>query len=237
MRPPTYSLAENVYICTTDMHCIILDVRKDNYLSVPAREFLSLGPWLYGWTRTIFDSCESMSMEVQELANQLVGAGILVCNDSCPRPVKVAPYIEPSSMLTAPPLGRLSWNSVAAQYSICMLACARAACLLRHHKIEAIVASVRRQANANTGRPFDQQRISNLVSIFNRFRSYFPHDYVCLFDSLALLKFLSFYGYHPVWIFGVSAEPFMAHCWLQQDEMVLNDTLAAVRSYRIIMTA
>ncbi len=58
----------------------------------------------------------------------------------------------------------------------------------------------------------------------------------CLFDSLTLLNFLARYGIFPDWVFGVQARPFAAHCWVQLDEIVFNDTVEHVGGYTPIMT-
>jgi hypothetical protein len=50
-----------------------------------------------------------------------------------------------------------------------------------------------------------------------------------------LSEFLARHGIHPVWIFGVQARPFAAHCWLQLNGTVLNDTVDHVIGYTPIM--
>ena len=57
----------------------------------------------------------------------------------------------------------------------------------------------------------------------------------CLHDSLALLEFLARHGIFPDWVFGVRARPFVAHCWVQYEDMVFNDTVEHVTGYIPIM--
>ena len=57
----------------------------------------------------------------------------------------------------------------------------------------------------------------------------------CLLDSLTLIHFLSAEGIHPDWVFGVKTEPFDAHCWVQQGELLLNDVPDRVRQYSPIL--
>lgn len=47
----------------------------------------------------------------------------------------------------------------------------------------------------------------------------------CLLRSLALQKFLARYGYPSAIVFGVRLHPFRAHCWLQREAIILNDTI------------
>lgn len=82
---------------------------------------------------------------------------------------------------------------------------------------------------------FDFDAAATLVRQFNTLRPWFPRNYLCLFDSLALLELLARYHLFPSWVFGVHAEPFEAHCWVQQHDVVLNDTLARVERFAPIM--
>jgi hypothetical protein len=58
-----------------------------------------------------------------------------------------------------------------------------------------------------------------------------------LFESLALLEFLARYNFFPQVVFGVVADPFQAHCWLQEGSTILNDDLERVGRYRPILSA
>lgn len=57
-------------------------------------------------------------------------------------------------------------------------------------------------------------------------RRYVPIEPCCLLDSLALLRFLSRRRLPARIVFGVTLAPFAAHCWLQADGVVLNETLS-----------
>jgi hypothetical protein len=57
----------------------------------------------------------------------------------------------------------------------------------------------------------------------------------CLHDSLAVLEFLARHQLFPSWVFGVRARPFAAHCWVQHDGFVCNDTVEHVSGYVPIM--
>ena len=58
----------------------------------------------------------------------------------------------------------------------------------------------------------------------------------CLFDSLALMRFLSYYVIFPTCVIGVQTGPFGAHCWVQHDAVVFNDAPEYVRRYTPILT-
>ncbi|MEW9573842.1 lasso peptide biosynthesis B2 protein [Rhodanobacter sp. Si-c] len=57
-------------------------------------------------------------------------------------------------------------------------------------------------------------------------RRYVPIEPICLLDSLSLLRFLSRRRLPANIVFGVTSEPFTAHCWVQAGDIVLNETLS-----------
>ncbi|MCD9125783.1 lasso peptide biosynthesis B2 protein [Luteimonas fraxinea] len=74
------------------------------------------------------------------------------------------------------------------------------------------------------------------VEAFTRARLLVPIEPRCLLDSLSLLRFLARRGLYAHLIFGVSMDPFAAHCWLQTDDLVLNDSVGNVMAHTPIRT-
>jgi len=66
---------------------------------------------------------------------------------------------------------------------------------------------------------------------FARARRYVPIEPICLLDSLSLLRFLSRRGLTANIVFGVTSEPFTAHCWVQAGDIVLNETLSDANAH------
>jgi hypothetical protein len=62
-----------------------------------------------------------------------------------------------------------------------------------------------------------------LLATFNRWRPWFPRRRLCLFESLALMRFLLGAGCSADLVFGVRAMPFAAHCWVEREGGVLED--------------
>lgn len=50
----------------------------------------------------------------------------------------------------------------------------------------------------------------------------------CLLNSLTLKRLLRRHGIAARWVFGVAADPFEAHCWLQVGDAVAGDTLMRI---------
>lgn len=68
-------------------------------------------------------------------------------------------------------------------------------------------------------------------------RRYVPLRPVCLLDSIGLLEFLAARQCAADLVVGVGAKPFAAHCWVQQGEQALNETLLRVAGLAPIAAA
>ena len=104
-------------------------------------------------------------------------------------------------------------------------ACHWAARTLRTRSLREILAWARR-ARA----PADNVR-RTLVSRFLALRPLYPRDYNCLFDSLALSRFLRERCASGDWVFGVRGAPFAAHCWVEIEGVPVNDDPDFVAPY------
>lgn len=110
---------------------------------------------------------------------------------------------------------------------------------LHSKSIESIVTSVQYRKGSCAGIALgcvDTSRLRELVTVFETLRPiFYTANSACLFDSLLLLEFLYRYGFFPTWVFAVQMEPFSAHCWVQQDEFVLNDRTINTNLFTPIM--
>jgi hypothetical protein len=62
-----------------------------------------------------------------------------------------------------------------------------------------------------------------------------PIDGACLFRSHMLRAYLARLGHRTDWVFGVRTWPFRAHCWLQVEDVVLDDEAERVAAYSPIL--
>ena len=233
---PLY-IADNIFLCLTEDYCVILDLRADNYLCMERKNMTALGPWLEGWPSSTQGSPPAfMPDELASFTAKLLEAGILTRDNRQSRsaaPTAVYPstdvYKELGSGTARPSL--LDWYRFA-------LAAHSAHVALKRGRLEDTVRSVSNRRNLsddNLTDPGSTDELSVLVAKFNTMRQAFPRRYLCLYDSLALVNFLSRFNFFPQWVFGVRSNPFMAHCWVQSGSVVLNDTLDQVCSYTPIM--
>jgi Transglutaminase-like superfamily len=237
---PKYFLREHAYICRVRRHWIILDVCRDRYLCIPSEQFASIGPLIRGWSTATGDS-PSLSQHLREegetYAAQLIAKGVLSEDSKYARELPLSPIAPPTSILDTDDLGVPLTLRMLCIPSF-FVACATAAQRFRLHTFESTVAVVKERRDRVNGAAgsFDFQRARILVSVFKVLRLWYPRSYLCLFDSLALLEFLALHGLYPRWTFGVTADPFLAHCWLQEGSIALGDSLARVSAYTPIMS-
>lgn len=232
-------LSKHTYYCLADNHYVFLDLREDQYLCLARAESGVLGGLLSGHNS---DSTYPMDARLIEQQNsdsnttirRLLGRGLLVDNEIDGK-LPALPRVEQ-------PVTSLAEEAAERQpsYSLTEIwrffgAAASASKDLRFRPIEQTVRRVERRKPSYATVP-DYNEISDLYGIFQALRPYYPRPYLCLFDSLALIHFLARYGLFPQWVYGVQLEPFNAHCWIQVDDRVINDTVDGVRNYTPIMS-
>ncbi len=232
-------LRPHIFLSLANRYVVILDVREDRYLSVHRRHFDLLAPWLSGWpgAQDITDEPHgpSLGAAAAELAAQFTSRGILTSDPVASKPVCPIsiPVAKARCRLDEP----LSRRSIAAKAASFFLSCRRADRALRRMTFEAVIrhAASRHRANLDIVTPTSMRQAARTFEIFRTLRLLYPRPYLCTFDSLALLELMAGCGLHPLWVFGVRADPFYAHCWLQYGEMLLNDSTERVSRLTPIM--
>lgn len=184
-------------------------------------------------------SCVSASMG-DEAIGALTEAELLTRDPGRGRPFAPTPHLSPTTDLSGYPVGRapeIGPGHVARFLAAAALTAAR----LRWSSLSRIVARLRdrkRRNPSHLGGSFSRSgRPRELVEIYKRLRPlvYTTRDQ-CLFDSLALVEFVAAHGLLPTLVMGVRMGPFAAHAWVQDDGVVLNDTVANVARFSTIMT-
>jgi hypothetical protein len=231
----TYYITRHAALCPTSRYWVVLDAQNDAYMCIPRRAFGPLVPLIHGLKHPpVEDTSDATAIaEADTLAKELVAKGILSKQPAPPRSFDLSDTPTPQYQLNGyepQPSTIFKASALPAFWR----ACAEARAQLRHRNIAAtldIVTERKHSQQAGRSKQADCARLSLLVRTFLGLRLLFPHPCVCLFDSLALLNFLARYRLFPVWVFGVVADPFEAHCWLQHDETVLNDSVSRVRGF------
>ncbi|MCL7714975.1 lasso peptide biosynthesis B2 protein [Stenotrophomonas mori] len=69
------------------------------------------------------------------------------------------------------------------------------------------------------------------VQAFQRARRQVPVPTRCLLDSLTLTRVLACRGQDSRIVFGIAHAPFSAHCWVQVDGLVLNESVGTAMAH------
>ena len=219
-----YRLRENLSCCDVDGHMIFLDVAQDRY-------FRLTGPLEKAMRH--FRAHEGVASTLLE---RLAVARILVEASGREASATIANIQRPSR------------SAIEQAFAIENSRLSAAVVF----EVMAIILSIRRQlkscpfktildkASAYRGRKVDVHEVATPAlerslllanGQFARARRYVPTEPVCLLDSLSLLRFLSRRGLPANIVFGVTPEPFSAHCWIQAGDMVLNETLSDAHAH------
>lgn len=244
MQP--YLLAPHVYPCVVGQHVVLMDLERDKYVAVvPAHR---LAPWVRGWpvaAQQPSGTPDNQDGEPDALVSQMLAHGMLVTDPHVGKPAVPVTTARPQRTLVEFDLD-LRPRVSAAQLLRFGRSCLQAQLSLKLRPIQSIVESVRerkarlaargaRGSDPAGGREWARD-VRPLVTAFTRLRPlFYTLRAACLLDSLTLLHFLSADGICPDWVFGVKTEPFDAHCWVQQGEILLNDVPDRVRQYSPIL--
>ena len=234
-----YQLSPYVYACSTGRNCMFLDLQRDRYLSVPQALMDELAPQIRAWhLPTNLQQRQTLPQEdLTELIDDLLTAGILrPCGDDFSAPPNMPPpasrdFTSTSSTAAAPDTPTCRASAFVALLS--------ADFALRRLPLSQIVRRLSAHPSPAGANPAANHlhAACALAARFRSVRPWYPRDYLCLFDSLALTLFLLRHRMRASWIFGVREDPFAAHCWVQYGAIVLNEHLDRTRLYTPIMAA
>ena len=235
-----YGLVNHVFLCADEEYIVVLDLRRDRYFTFDATRTAALSPELPGWPTpppASDNSISALELTAEEAAAPLLRQGWLL---EAPAASKAATPVQssPPRMDLLAALKVESPTIGARAVVTFVIASVFAKLALRFLRLERVIRRVAERKTAHPGarRPVDVARLRQLVDTFARLRIFlFSHRGKCLHDSLSLLEFLARHGIFPDWVFGVRARPFAAHCWVQYEDMVCNDTVEHVTGYIPIM--
>lgn len=237
----SYFLSPHVHVCVAGKQVVLLDLERDKYLSLAYEH--PLGRWVRGWP-------------VRSPESTVAPCGVSAPSDAEPENELLAKMISQGLIVRDPAVGKEAAPVVARQARTALVeydlnvrprttfeqlwrlfsAHMAARWFLKQRPIKQVVeaASLRKRRAPSTH--LSIPRVRPLVNAFVHLRPwvYTSRD-ACLLDSLTLVNFLAGYGMFPEWIFGVKTDPFYAHCWVQQEDFVFNDTPDHVRGFSPIL--
>jgi hypothetical protein len=226
---------------------VLLDLQRDKYVGVGREQMASLAALVKGWPRVgTLPPAESPDADVrtpnaraESVVNKMLAAGMLTTDASVGKEAKPVEVPRPETALVEEDLE--SQPEITFGHVMRFLWAATLTTLsLRCRSIESIIAGVEaRNARAGVlGETLNLDNARHAVAAFIRLRPLlFGAQDACLYDSLALLRFLSYYEVFPTCVIGVQTGPFGAHCWVQHDAVVFNDAPEYVRRFTPILAA
>jgi hypothetical protein len=234
-----YFLSKDCFVCNAQGYWIILNVNRDKYLCVTHADLASISRRLHGWRNHIgtVGRFPQFGGEADSLIASLMSSGIITGN-----PNDGKPFAESECPACEKAMGHPEFYAPATHSVLSItrffLACMKIDWQLRRKRLSRILARIeRRRLRARSSAIIHNvTHTSKLMAAFEDLRGLYPRPYLCLFDSLALLEFLASYHSFPQIVFGIVADPFQAHCWLQEGNVLLNDDLERVGNYKPIVS-
>lgn len=219
-----YFLRENVFFCIVDNHCVFLDLRNDQYLCLEPKK-TAIFKAFFGKK-----SQNTSKEEIKKLADELFFQELITLHPNNHEILATAPPQKPVKDLIGYDIGKKP--KIHLGHILCFLIAATSSKIrLKHQPLDKIIARVKKKKahyhKKNRIQKIPFNRLKELVEIFNRLRPLlFTAQNQCLYDALSLNAFLNKYHIYPDMVFGVKMGPFAAHCWVQYNDVILNDTVA-----------
>lgn len=208
-------LAADTRCAAVDEDIVFLEVRRGRYFCLPGAAG-ALQP----------DASGSFRVTSPDVANELLAAGLLTWDGSMAAPPSICvPAPRESALRNAYPPP--AWSD----FPGAVAALAGAARGYWRRPFRDIVAAVRPPRL----KPECDAATRAAVDRFHRWVPYAPVSGKCLLRSFMLRRQLEREGLSAAWVFGVATWPFLAHCWLQQGDVVLDDEVERVVKYTPIL--
>ena len=217
---------EDLAFCRLDGGLIFLDVRRDAYFRLSSR-----------LERAFIACLENSECDDSEVA-KLIARGILVEG--------LAPAV-PASTLAAPTRSAVEQGTIEGAPSLwdvleTIYITSAVRVQLRVQKLHRILHAldVYRQCRAplesTSNDPAIESSLRSAAHAFLHARRYVPIETRCLLDALSMTRYLAKRGHHVRIVFGVTEDPFAAHCWVQVGDLLLSDAIGNVETYTPIWT-
>lgn len=212
-----YRLREGLSYCEVDGCLVFLDLETDRYFRLPDRLGAALVAALRGDERpdADIDTLIAKTILVSSPASHLFSPA---------RPIATPSRSAVEHRAKAPAIHALTVLEVAT------LVCSTQLQLKTRRLARILAALVARRQRLTAGAPAPTaprvpDRLLDAAALFRQSRACVPIEPCCLLDSIAMVNFLARRRLPTTITFGVTLDPFAAHCWVQAGGWVLNDTV------------
>jgi hypothetical protein len=240
---PTYFLAPHVYPCVTADHVVLLDLDRDKYVGVAREQVSALARRVRGWPRLgvalSIDATEikTPGKRAESVFAKMLAARMLTTDSHIGKEASPVDIPPASDALVQPDL---NWRPRITLTDVMrfLLASMLTSLSMRFLPLRSVMTGVmkRKAEGLAASGPVDIAIARRATESFIRLRPLlFGSQDACLYDSLALTRFLSYYRQYPGCVIGVQTAPFGAHCWVQEAGFVFNDAPEYVRRFTPIL--
>ena len=200
------------------------------FLDIPADRYVCLGG-LAGRALSTIASAVDLTLPEQEALQPLLKAGFLrtdapetaVCH-----PPSISFRSSLPGVMSAP---FIPHEMLAVAYHMARQQHAAKTCSL-HDMIDGFAT---RKSLCRAQKDDEHHRAIRIATAFDRMSLLLGAYDRCLARSFALARYLTARNVACDLVFGVSMDPFAAHCWVQHDGVILNDHLDHVRTFTPIL--
>lgn len=214
-------LRDDLSYCLVDGHPIFLDIRDDRYFRLSGE-----------FERLFVGHVGNAAQSPQELA-PLIERDILTKTPPRHSAQVVAVPTASCSALESSPMREVFHLGIAAEVfaTVCWTQIQ-----LKARPLKAVLDHLidRRRRSVAQANDQSRARVLSETAAFLNARKFAPIETCCLLDSLSIARFLARRHLHANIVFGVTGDPFSAHCWAQFDDVALSDTIGHIRAYSVI---
>jgi hypothetical protein len=215
-----WKLTAHAHLACLEDDAVFLDLRTETYMCLP-----ELAADLVGLVGGLAVSVEP------DLAVDLQNHGLIEPCRGASQSLRPATPTRPATSAMPAFAERLSVGDMPSMIAA-LLDVARA---YHGRPLTQVVAAAQRSRGARPLSVSARGDLAVVVSSVARWLPYAPLPPKCLLRSFLLLRSLHRHGLDATWVFGVTTWPFRAHCWLQVDDMVLDDDADRVMGFEPIM--
>lgn len=219
------TLSDNLRFCRSGDRTIFLDIEKGRYFTIPNTDAEVFGRWHEGKTVDLRDVGQLERLKSQGV---IIDAK-LHCSSPSSRRVEVEAPKE-------------AWSCRSRKTPLHILALAVSLRLLwswrvRHCPFKRLVELQHQLATkaALGERPSDKFRLDQIISAFEFSDLLVGSHDRCLERSFALAAACRCQNFNVTVVIGIQGQPFAAHCWVQQGQIVLNEKPDAVGMFSPIL--
>jgi hypothetical protein len=226
-----YFLPHHVHACFAANRTIFLDMRRGSYFGLDPEQTELL--------RHALDDSSAVDTAASPIAAELIGMGLLTTSRAASKTFLPPAASAPETALL--PLIDERPKITTARLLRFLATCSTVALRLKLRPLERSLAHLTQRKSRGTrhfiadGAALDKARDLTRTFFYMRPLAYAARNR-CLLDSLTLAEFLAGYGIRATCVFGVRANPFEAHCWLQIGSHVVNETPEMAQRYAPILS-